>query len=246
MLTDGLECCGLLWCFYQLFGLSFWRHPFTSIAETLMQWHITLHVFNQKKKNSTFCTWWSAVITICNISFCFLSQSKFIGQKRWFFRGICFGNIKINTKRHLQPIITWHVHKRNWIFDDKHVVIRWWKGLYMIVVGNKGFDYSTWAKTLEDLEKNIIRWTITKKNMLFWWTYSVQSQWISVCLNLIETFLKHFHISWHNGHRARIENLSKFTNVLTVCILWKIWSDESQHRWLPPRVEFVFVLNQSF
>ncbi len=28
--------CGLLWCFYQL---SFWRHPFTSIAETLMQRH---------------------------------------------------------------------------------------------------------------------------------------------------------------------------------------------------------------
>ncbi len=22
--------CGLLWCFYQLFGLSFWRHPFTA------------------------------------------------------------------------------------------------------------------------------------------------------------------------------------------------------------------------
>ncbi len=30
MLTDGLEWCGLLWCFYQLFGLSFWRHPFTA------------------------------------------------------------------------------------------------------------------------------------------------------------------------------------------------------------------------
>ncbi len=29
-LTDGLEWCGLLWCFYQLFGLSFWRHPFTA------------------------------------------------------------------------------------------------------------------------------------------------------------------------------------------------------------------------
>ncbi len=26
--------CGLLWCFYQLFGLSFWRHPFT--AEDLL------------------------------------------------------------------------------------------------------------------------------------------------------------------------------------------------------------------
>ncbi len=23
--------CGLLWCFYQLFGLSFWRHPFTAV-----------------------------------------------------------------------------------------------------------------------------------------------------------------------------------------------------------------------
>ncbi len=26
--------CGSLWCFYQLFGLSFWRHPFT--AEDLL------------------------------------------------------------------------------------------------------------------------------------------------------------------------------------------------------------------
>ncbi len=31
MLTDGLELCGLLWCFYQLVELSFWWHPFTSL-----------------------------------------------------------------------------------------------------------------------------------------------------------------------------------------------------------------------
>ncbi len=30
MLTDVLEWCRLLWCIYQLFGLSFWRHPFTA------------------------------------------------------------------------------------------------------------------------------------------------------------------------------------------------------------------------
>ncbi len=30
MLTDGLEWCGLLWWFFQLFWLSFWRHPFTA------------------------------------------------------------------------------------------------------------------------------------------------------------------------------------------------------------------------
>ncbi len=29
---------GLLWCFYQLFGLSFWRHPFTAEHPLLRQW----------------------------------------------------------------------------------------------------------------------------------------------------------------------------------------------------------------
>ncbi len=27
----GVVWCGLLWCFYQLFQLSFWRHPFTAM-----------------------------------------------------------------------------------------------------------------------------------------------------------------------------------------------------------------------
>ncbi len=38
MLTGGLEWCGLLWCFYQLFGLSFWRHPFTAEHPLLRHW----------------------------------------------------------------------------------------------------------------------------------------------------------------------------------------------------------------
>ncbi len=37
-LTDGLEGCGLLWCFYQLFGLSFWRHPFTTENPLVSNW----------------------------------------------------------------------------------------------------------------------------------------------------------------------------------------------------------------
>ncbi len=30
--------CGWLWCFYQLFGLSFWRHPFTAEDPLLSKW----------------------------------------------------------------------------------------------------------------------------------------------------------------------------------------------------------------
>ncbi len=30
--------CGLLWCFYQLFGLSFWRHPFTAEEPLVSKW----------------------------------------------------------------------------------------------------------------------------------------------------------------------------------------------------------------
>ncbi len=54
MLTDGLEWCGLLWCFYQLFGLSFWRHPFTAEHPLLRHWW-----------NDTFLqTWWRNMINL--------------------------------------------------------------------------------------------------------------------------------------------------------------------------------------
>ncbi len=40
-LIDGLEWCGFLvdYCdFYQLFGLSFWRHPFTAQDPLMSKW----------------------------------------------------------------------------------------------------------------------------------------------------------------------------------------------------------------
>ncbi len=36
--ADGLEWCVLLWCFYQLFGLSFWRHPSNAEHPFLSKW----------------------------------------------------------------------------------------------------------------------------------------------------------------------------------------------------------------
>ncbi len=37
-LTDELECVDYLWCFYQLFGLSLWRHPFTAEDPLVNKW----------------------------------------------------------------------------------------------------------------------------------------------------------------------------------------------------------------
>ncbi len=40
MLTTGVVwiTCGLLWCFYQMFGLSLWRHPFTTEYPLVSKW----------------------------------------------------------------------------------------------------------------------------------------------------------------------------------------------------------------
>ncbi len=40
--------CGSLWCFYQLFGLSFWRHPFTAEDPLVSKWW----------KDNFFQIWW--------------------------------------------------------------------------------------------------------------------------------------------------------------------------------------------
>ncbi len=48
MLIAGLERCGLLWCFYQLFGLSFWRHPFTAEDPLLSKWWISPHLMKKQ------------------------------------------------------------------------------------------------------------------------------------------------------------------------------------------------------
>ncbi len=48
--------CGLLWCFYQLFGLSYWRHPFTAEDPLLSKWWKMLHSPNLWWRNS-FSSW---------------------------------------------------------------------------------------------------------------------------------------------------------------------------------------------
>ncbi len=52
MLTDGLEWCGLLWCFYQTLILTAPIHCRASICEQIMEWHISP---NLKKKQTLRC-----------------------------------------------------------------------------------------------------------------------------------------------------------------------------------------------
>ncbi len=53
-------CIVLLWCFHQLFGLSFWRHPFTVEDPLVSKW------FNDKFVALDLFQWRSKLIYILN------------------------------------------------------------------------------------------------------------------------------------------------------------------------------------
>ncbi len=60
-----LESCGLLWCIYQLFGLSFWRHPFAAddFSQYLQMKNKLIYILDglcsrQCKRHSKY-TWYS-------------------------------------------------------------------------------------------------------------------------------------------------------------------------------------------
>ncbi len=58
--------CGSLWCFYQLFGLSFWRHPF-SAEHTLVSkwWNATfLQIFLWRSKLICILDDWHHLLTL--------------------------------------------------------------------------------------------------------------------------------------------------------------------------------------
>ncbi len=58
--TGVVWICGLLWCFYQLFRLSFWQHPFTAEDPLVSKWWNAtfLQIWSDEKTNSS--TSWMA------------------------------------------------------------------------------------------------------------------------------------------------------------------------------------------
>ncbi len=59
-IIDGLEWCGLLWCFYQLFGLSFWRHPFTAEDPLVRLWCKAKFLQIWWRTSTSWMAWWWA------------------------------------------------------------------------------------------------------------------------------------------------------------------------------------------
>ncbi len=70
--------CGLLWCFYQLFGLPFWRHPFTAEDPLVRKWSDEIWWRNKLiyildgLRVSTFSTDDNILFTMSALQFCCL------------------------------------------------------------------------------------------------------------------------------------------------------------------------------
>ncbi len=72
---SGVITCGLLWCFYQLFGLSFWRHPFTAEDPLLSKWC-----------NATFLQIWWRNKLIYILTGLRVSTFHFLNDLTYFFK----------------------------------------------------------------------------------------------------------------------------------------------------------------
>ncbi len=62
--------CGLLWCFYQLFGLSFWRHPFTAEHPLLRHWCSDISTNLMKKQTHPNLRWSEGEHIFSRFDFC--------------------------------------------------------------------------------------------------------------------------------------------------------------------------------
>ncbi len=103
VLTNMLRCtsqdmnwlwitCGLLWCFNQLFGLSFWRHPFTADDPLVSKWcnATFLQICSDEESNSSasWTAWGCGNFLHIFIFEC--TVSLWIGQDSLFVQHIAF------------------------------------------------------------------------------------------------------------------------------------------------------------
>ncbi len=81
---DGWITCGLLWCFCQLFQLSFWRHPFTADDPLVSKWCNADFLQN----SSTSWMAWGSVNIQQMFNYCF--KRKFNFKLNWLLLNIFY------------------------------------------------------------------------------------------------------------------------------------------------------------
>ncbi len=59
--------CEILWCFYQLSGLSFWRYPFTAEHPLVSKWWNANFLLFHWKNKLIYCTSWMAWVNFQQI-----------------------------------------------------------------------------------------------------------------------------------------------------------------------------------
>ncbi len=82
MLIAGLEWSGLLWCIYQLFGLSFWRHPFTAEDPLVSKWcnATFLQICSHEQTNSWMAWGWAHFFQQTNVTCALIHNSAWLSS----------------------------------------------------------------------------------------------------------------------------------------------------------------------
>ncbi len=89
--TFHIFTCGLLWCFYQLFGLSFWRHSFMhikqiwSIMSLFCNKHLMSHCFPDRmfwfRSDCMCCLLMGCLLNTPGVTFCAVMPAS----SEWWF-----------------------------------------------------------------------------------------------------------------------------------------------------------------
>ncbi len=110
-----VDNCGLLWCLYQLFGLWFWRHPFTANDPLVSKWcYVTVLQIcsNEEINSSTSSMAWGWVH--------FSSKCSIYGELQYSFKEN--GSSMVLSKNVLSSCAD------RWLFEYRKC--SWWCILY--------------------------------------------------------------------------------------------------------------------
>ncbi len=114
-----MDWSGLLWCFYQMFGLSIWRHPFTAEHPLLSKWCKTtfLQICSHEETNSSK-SWMTRGWVYFSAHFLFRVKYYFnkwqeVDQKTQSSRLILELDHVTQTHTQLKQIQRWHDYQRN-------------------------------------------------------------------------------------------------------------------------------------